>query len=121
MGVLTEVTRSLGFVLVAGRCLASQDVEADWRNRAVLGLEIVYEYEAVDEGYSLDGGGTRYEFGGTIRDVVFDREEDGFLGVRIQTSGQGDPAATWVDSRFFRVGLDGRVDDAVPLEAPRFF
>lgn len=91
----------------------------DWRSRASLGVDVVFEFEGQDTSMHPAGGGTRFEWDATARDLVVDRRGDELLGLRLYREGQGLPDPLRSHVVFFRVSRDGVCRADPPVETLR--
>jgi len=89
--------------------------EVDWRSRAQVGLEVLYEWESEELSTSPQGGGNGFTAHGTLLDRIYSKEGDECLGVRLITRTNG--ATTRTELRFFRLLLGGELVDDGPLES----
>lgn len=111
----------MNLAIVAGSPLLCSPVVAqaakavDWRSRAELGLEVLYEWEFLDDSQSPQGGGTRFEVSGTLLDRVYAEEGGDFLIARTITRRQGTQRSS--DVCFLRLLPDGLLTPDAPLES----
>lgn len=104
-------------ILLALTIVAQGDPTAlvDWRSRAQVGLEVLYEWSAEWGSYAPQGGGTASTDHGTLLDCVYAKEGEDFLCVRLITRTNWGLRGTQV--RFLRVHPDGSLIDDAPLES----